>query len=63
MGVGYNSQIDKRIADVPDKLRRNSKLTSFDYSTPGSELLFLRNVDKMILATNSGLERKGAARS
>jgi len=62
MAVGNNNQIEKRLWDVADELRANSKLKSSEYSIPVLGLIFLRYADQKFAAAQKELEGKGTGR-
>ena len=43
--MGNNSETEKRLWDIANNLRANSKLSSTEYSTPVLGLIFLRHAD------------------
>ena len=62
MAVGNNNQIEKRLWDVADELRANSKLKSSEYSIPVLGLIFLRYADQKFAVAQKELEGKGTGR-
>jgi type I restriction enzyme M protein len=62
MAVGNNNQIEKRLWDVADELRANSKLKSSEYSIPVLGLIFLRYADPKFAVAQKELEGKGTGR-
>jgi len=63
-----NSEIEKRLWDVADELRANSKLKASEYSVPVLGLIFLRYADykfsqaeKVLAGTSSGRRQIGKA--
>ena len=62
MAVGNNNQIEKRLWDVADELRANSKLKSSEYSIPVLGLIFLRYANQKFAAAQKELEGKGTGR-
>lgn len=56
--VGNNNEIEKRLWDVANQLRANSKLSSAEYSTPVLGLIFLRHTYFKFDKKEKELEKK-----
>jgi len=61
--AGNHTEIEKRLWDVADELRANSKLKSSEYSTPVLGLLFLRYADHKFTHAEKELNAKKPANS
>lgn len=58
----YSNQIEKRLWDVADELRANSKLKSSEYSVPVLGLIFLRYADHKFVQAEKELAGKATGR-
>lgn len=58
----YSNQIEKRLWDVADELRANSKLKSSEYSVPVLGLIFLRYADHKFAQAEKELAGKATGR-
>jgi len=58
----YSNQIERRLWDVADELRANSKLKSSEYSVPVLGLIFLRYADHKFAQAEKELAGKATGR-
>src|SRR3989338_3485600 len=56
--MANNGDTEKRLWDIANNLRANSKLSSAEYSTPVLGLIFLRHADIKFTKKQKELERK-----
>ena len=61
--AGNQTEIEKRLWDVADELRANSKLKSSEYSIPVLGLIFLRYADHKFAHAEKELNGKKPANS
>ena len=57
-----NNEIEKRLWDAADELRANSRLSSYEYSTPVLGLIFLRYADHRFTHAEQEIKSKGSGR-
>ncbi len=60
--AGNHNDVEKKLWDVADQLRANSRLKSSEYSVPVLGLIFLRYADHKFAAAQKTLEASGGER-